>query len=314
MVAAIDARGVERSFGKTMALRGVSFVAPENSVYTLIGSNGAGKSTLIQILMRLIEPTAGEAWIQGLPVSELFGERWTRIGYISEEQKWPGWMTVEGLLEYLRPFYPQWDRELEGRLLAQFDLPLRRKLKSLSRGMRMKAAFTATLPFRPAVLVLDEPLSGLDPLVRDELIDALQGLRREGCGFTTFLSSHDLGEVEGFATHIGFLDQGRMLFSEEMATLKKRFRKVSLVAGKTLEERELRAAQDGSEHWIQVMREGQNVEIVLDNWQGETEELRAAISEVLPGFSEMVIEEMPLRAIFLATAKACRTKAGEARA
>src|ERR1700761_7319425 len=114
---AIEARGLERRYGQTLAIADVSFAVPENSVYTLIGSNGAGKSTLIRILTRLQEPTAGEAWILGTPVSELFGQRWQRIGYISEEQNWPQWMTIEQLLAYLRPFYPTWDRTLEQTLL-----------------------------------------------------------------------------------------------------------------------------------------------------------------------------------------------------
>jgi ABC-2 type transport system ATP-binding protein len=114
-------------------------------------------------------------------------------------------MTVGGLLDYMRPFYPTWDRALEQQLVRQFDLPLGRKLKHLSRGMRMKAAFASSLAYRPPLIVLDEPFTGLDPLVRDELIE---GLLERAPETTIFLSSHDLAEIESFASHVGYLEAG----------------------------------------------------------------------------------------------------------
>src|SRR5436305_10477684 len=120
------------------------------------------------------------------------------------------------MLAYYQNFYPRWDRSLEQQLVRQFDLPLNRKLKHLSRGMRMKAAFASSLAYRPELIVLDEPFSGLDPLVRDELIE---GLIERAPETTIFLSSHDLAEIESFSTHVGFLEQGRLLFSEELAML-----------------------------------------------------------------------------------------------
>src|ERR1019366_8410794 len=145
------------------------------------------------------------------------------IGYVSETQEMPDSMTVGAFLSYLRPFYPTWDLALEKQLLSDFALPLDRELRHLSRGMRMKAAFASTLCYRPALLVLDEPFSGLDPLVRDELI---QGLLDRIGETTIFLSSHDLAEIESFASHVGYLEQGSLLFSEEMTTLSNRFRRV----------------------------------------------------------------------------------------
>ena len=109
-------------------------------------------------------------------------------------------MTVSYFLDYLRPFYPTVGPCLEQHLLRQFDLPLDRKLKHLSRGMKMKAALASVLAYRPALIVLDEPFSGLDPLVRDELIE---GLLERATETTILLSSHDLAEIESFATHVG---------------------------------------------------------------------------------------------------------------
>jgi ABC-2 type transport system ATP-binding protein len=120
-------------------------------------------------------------------------------------------MTAGGMLDYFRAFYPNWDRALEQQLVRQFDLPLKRKLKHLSRGMRMKVSFASSLAYRPSLIILDEPFSGLDPLVRDELIE---GLIERAPETTIFLSSHDLAEIESFSSHIGYLQQGRLLFSE----------------------------------------------------------------------------------------------------
>jgi ABC-2 type transport system ATP-binding protein len=296
---AIEARNLRREFGKTAALADVSFAVPQGAVYALVGANGAGKSTLIQVLMNMLESTGGAAWMLGEPVTELFGTRLNRLGYISEEQKWPEWMTIGGFLAYLRPFYPQWDRELEQRLLQQFDLPLNRKLKHLSRGMRMKVAFVGTLAYRPAVILLDEPLSGLDPLVRDELIDSLQGLQREGAGFTAFLSTHDLGEIEGFATHVGFLERGRVLFSEEMGYLKGRFRKVTFQVDESV------VLTNTIPHtWMQQEITGSKVTFVHSAYREEG--IEHEVVSVYASAREIAVESLPLRAIFLATAKAGR--------
>ncbi len=134
-------------------------------------------------------------------------------------------MTVEYLLAYLKPFYPTWDDARARQLVRQFDLPVDRQLRHLSRGMRMKIALASSLAYRPRLLIMDEPFSGLDPLVREDLIDGLL----ESAGETTILiSSHDLGEIESFASHIGYLDRGRLQFSEEMASLTARFREVEV--------------------------------------------------------------------------------------
>jgi ABC-2 type transport system ATP-binding protein len=134
-------------------------------------------------------------------------------------------MRVGGLLEYLRPFYPSWDGELEDELISQFDLPRDRKLGHLSRGMRMKAALASALAYHPKLIVLDEPFTGLDPLVRDELI---QGLLERAEESTILVSSHDLAEIESFASHVGYLEQGRLRFSEELTQLVERFREVQV--------------------------------------------------------------------------------------
>src|SRR6185295_14148262 len=137
------------------------------------------------------------------------------------------WMTVRQLLDYCRPFYPTWDRALEATLLKQFALPEERKLSQLSRGMTMKAALLSSLAYRPKLLVLDEPFSGLDPLVRDEFIRGVLEVSALG-EWTVLVSSHDIEEVERLADQVALLDAGRLQLSEKTEALQGRFRRVEI--------------------------------------------------------------------------------------
>ena len=129
-----------------------------------------------------------------------------RIGYVADGQDMPDWMTVGKFMNYLQPFYPEWDESRATHLLRQFDLPLERKLGHLSRGMRMKASLASSLAYRPRLLLMDEPFSALDSLMRDELIE---GLLSNTDGSSVLICSHDLAEVETFSSHVGYLEHGR---------------------------------------------------------------------------------------------------------
>jgi ABC-2 type transport system ATP-binding protein len=214
-----------KAYGSARVLNRLNLDVPEGSVYALVGPNGAGKTTTIKILMNILKPTAGRAEVLGTDSRKLAGRHFTDIGYVSENQEMPEWMTVKYLLAYLKPFYPAWDDARANELLRQLDLPGDRKIKHLSRGMRMKAALAASLAYRPKLIVLDEPFTGLDALVRDEFIE---GLLDAAQGATIFISSHDLAEIESFASHVGYLDRGVMQFSEEMSSLTARFREVEV--------------------------------------------------------------------------------------
>jgi ABC-2 type transport system ATP-binding protein len=300
--AVIRTEGLTKRFGKTEALSGVGLEVPAGAIYALVGANGAGKTTLIKLLMNILRPTAGSARVLGMDSQSMRGKALNRIGYVSENQEFPEWMTVGAMIEYLRPFYPTWDGALEGQLVRQFDLPLGRKLKQLSRGQRMKAAMASALAFRPQLLVLDEPFAGLDPLVRDEL---MEGLLDRAPETTIFLSSHDLAEIESFSSHVGFLEQGRLLFSEEMGVLAERFREVTVI----LEGSGVGSALVGgnlSPSWLQYEATGSMVRFVDSAWRGA--ETRAELERRFPGARSVEMEPMPLRAIFLAIAKEKRGK------
>jgi ABC-2 type transport system ATP-binding protein len=257
---------------------------------------------MIKLLMNIFRPTSGSARVLGIDTHRLEGQAFNRIGYVSENQEMPEWMTVGAMLDYHRAFYPQWDRGLEQQLVRQFDLPLKRKLKHLSRGMKMKAAFASSLAYRPALIVLDEPFSGLDPLVRDELIE---GLIERAPETTIFLSSHDLAEIESFSSHVGYLEQGRLLFSEEMSVLSDRFREVTVTLDSPVTlTGKLPAA------WLQAQVADCVVRFIHS--QFDEREFADEIAKVFPSAKDVATDPMPLRQIFLAVAKSGRNHTSSA--
>lgn len=297
MNSVIDIEGLHKIFGRKLALDNVNLDVPEGAIYTLVGPNGAGKTTIIKLLMNIFRPTKGHAKVLGVDTRQLAGSKFNQIGYVSENQEQPEWMTVEAALDYWRPFYPTWDRELERRLVKQFQLPLDQRIRHLSRGMKMKMALLSALAYRPRLILLDEPFAGLDPLVRDELIEELLDRASET---TIFLSSHDLAEIENFASHVGYLDRGRMLFSEETTALSARFREVTITLKEPATVPENRPAE-----WLLFEVAGPVVRFVESCFRGEAS--RRELAEAFPAARDIALYPMSLRAIFLAMAKGDRT-------
>jgi ABC-2 type transport system ATP-binding protein len=224
----IETQGLTRRFGRHEALHGLDLAVPQGSVCALLGPNGAGKSTTIKLLMNLLRPTEGSARVLGVDSRRLGEREKAQIGYVSENQQLPQWMTVRQFIGYCRPFYPTWDPALERELTAQFALPEDRKLGNLSRGMLMKAALLSALAYRPKLLVLDEPFSGLDPMVRDEFIRGV--LEASAAGeWTVLVSSHDIEEVERLCDRVVLLDAGRKRLDETTEGLQARFRRVEVM-------------------------------------------------------------------------------------
>jgi ABC-2 type transport system ATP-binding protein len=234
-----------------------------------------------------------------VPSSQIKGSQFESIGYVSENQEQPEWMTVAALLTYLRPFYPAWDRALEAELVKQFDLPLDRKLRHLSRGMRMKAALASSLAYHPKLIVLDEPFTGLDPLVRDELIQGLLDRAEES---TIFISSHDLAEIESFASHIAYLEEGQLRFAEELPTLVDRFREIEL----TFDVAPSVPAQLPAS-WMQLSSSAAVIRFIESRF--DPERTGAEIGTIFGGARNATFAPMSLRSIFLAMAKSGRDTA-----
>jgi len=285
---------------RTEVVHDVTLAVPAGSVFALLGANGAGKTTTIKLMMNLLAPTQGEARVLGVDSRQLGPREYSKIGYISENQKLPDWMSVRQLLDYCRPFYPTWDAALEKKLLAQFDLPPARKLKQLSRGMRMKARLLSSLAYRPTLLVLDEPFSGLDPLVRDEFVRGVLEVSELG-DWSVFISSHDIEEVERLCDWIGVLDIGRMQFVESTESLLGRFRRIeiSLAGG---------AARLGAlpQDWLEPEQQGERVRFIASRYERDATE--RACCEQFPAAAVQAFP-MTLREIYVVLARANRSKA-----
>ncbi len=296
MSSTIRTEHLAKKFHRVQAVSDLNLDVPEGAIYALVGPNGAGKTTTIKVLMNIFPATSGRAEVLGTDSTRISGQAFTAIGYVSENQKLPGWMRAGAFLEYLRPFYPAWDRTLEDDLVKQFQLPLDRKLEKLSRGMRMKAALIGSLAYHPKLIVLDEPFGGLDPLVRDELTE---GLLERAPEATIFVSSHDLAELENLASHIGYLEDGHLLFSEEMTALVERFREVELTFAAPPQMHE-----KWPESWMQVHAAAAVVRFIESRFNQER--TLAEIHRRFDGVRDITFTPMALRSIFLAMAKAGR--------
>jgi ABC-2 type transport system ATP-binding protein len=264
-----------------------------------VGPNGAGKTTAIKAMMNITAPTSGRAAILGVDSRRLGPDDFAQIGYVSENQKMPDWMTVAYFMAYLKPFYPTWDDTLAADLLRDFDLPLTRKLSRLSRGMRMKASLASSLAYRPKLLVLDEPFSGLDPAVRDEFIEGMLE-SSFGADTTILISSHDLAEIESFASHVGYLERGRLQFSEEMISLTARFREMVVTLART--EEQLPANLPAA--WLRPQVAAATLRFAASDF--DEERTPAEIRQLFPDARDISAAPMALRDIFVALARRSR--------
>lgn len=291
----ITIQGLRKRFRRTDALRGVDLEVPAGRVTAFLGPNGSGKTTTIKCAMNLIERDAGSVEVLGVDAAKLRPEHWRRIGYVSENQQLPDWLTVPQLLDYVRPMYGGfWDPAFEKKLLGEFELPMKTKLKSLSRGQRMKAALLYSLAYRPKLVVLDEPFSGLDALVRDEFLTGLLELT-ETEGWTVWISSHDIEEVERFADRVAVLNAGRVDLEEDVEALQARFREIEVVF-----DGEVPAVGSG-ELGMDVRTAGRTLRFVDPKY--EEHRSLSALRERFPTALRIEERTMSLRGIFVALAR-----------
>jgi len=219
----IHVTGLTRRFGATTALDAVTLSLPRGAVYGLVGANGAGKTTLIKHILGLLQAQSGAVRVFGLdPVADPVGVL-SRIGYLSEENDLPAWMRVDELIRYSRAFYPAWDDAYAEELRQTFALDGAAKITHLSKGQKARAGLLLALAHRPELLVLDEPSSGLDPIVRRDILGAV--IRTiAGEGRTVLFSSHLLDEVEQVADHVTMISHGKIVLSAPLAAIKEAHR------------------------------------------------------------------------------------------
>lgn len=223
----VDIQGVTRTFGDKTALDDVTLTVPRGGVFGLIGGNGAGKTSLIKHILGMLKAQTGTVRVFGFdPVTNPV-ETLGRIGYLSEDRDLPDWMRVGELMGYTQAFFPKWDQVYAETLREAFDLDKRAKIKTLSRGQRARAGLLIALAHRPDLLVLDEPSSGLDPVVRRDILGAIiRTIADEGR--TVFFSSHLLDEVERVADRVAIIHQGRIVMTAAMEEIKEQHRRMTL--------------------------------------------------------------------------------------
>ncbi len=282
-------------YGKLEAVCDLNLAVPRGRSYALLGPNGAGKSTTIHVLMNLLSPSSGRASVLGTDSTRLGPCELAQIGYVSENQKLPGWMTVEQLLSYCKPLYRAWDDDLSRTLVRSFELPPDRKVRSLSRGMRQKAAMVTALAFHPRLLVLDEPFGGLDVAVREELIHGMLELAGQD-EWTLFICSHELEDIENLVDTVGFIDGGRLLLSEELEQLQARFREIEVTLPC-----DARVPSDWPANWLSPQAAGNVIRFTDSRYQER--ESGDLIERVFPELQNFLITPMSLRSIFIALAR-----------
>ena len=211
---AIQLSHINKSFGD-FAIRDLCLEVPSGTICGLVGENGAGKSTTIRLLMGALRPDSGSARVLGSDVSSPeFRAVKEDIGVVLDEAYFPESLNAVQVGKIMAGTYRRWDQGLYDGYLKRFDLPLKKQFKDFSRGMRMKLAIAVALSHQPKLLVLDEATAGLDPIVRDEVLDLFNEFTREE-DHSILISSHILSDLEKLCDYIAFLHKGDLLFCEE---------------------------------------------------------------------------------------------------
>lgn len=220
---------VHKSYKRIEALAGLDLQVPAGSIYGFLGPNGAGKTTAIKLLMGMLRIDSGETRIFGLPVYDSANgvKIRKRIGFVAEDKELYPYMTVEQIVRFTRSFYPGWREDLEQRYMKLFDLPPNRKTPKLSKGMRSKLMLLMAMARGAELLVLDEPMEGLDPAANDDVLRELVDLSAND-GTTIFFSSHQIADVEQIADHVCVINHGASLVSGALDDIKARCRKIQI--------------------------------------------------------------------------------------
>ncbi|WP_082143412.1 ABC transporter ATP-binding protein [Xanthomonas sp. NCPPB 1128] len=225
----LAAHDLHLAFGTSEILQGVDLQVARGEVVGLIGRNGAGKSTLLACLLGLLQPQRGQARVFGGPALRLDDARKAQLGFVPQQPQAFGWMRVEELLAFAAQLYPHWDAQRAETLLRRWELDRRQSIGKLSPGQAQRLALVRALAARPALLVLDEPASALDPVARRDL---MREIVTETCdaGTTVLFSSHIVSDLERVASRVAFLNQGRLLLDQPLDDLKDRVLRIGIPA------------------------------------------------------------------------------------
>lgn len=208
---------------KDFKLNNISFRLPKGTITGLVGENGAGKSTTIKLIMNALKADSGEVLVLGKSnESPEFVDIKQEIGVVLDEAYFPEVLTAKNIGKIMGKSYKQWDEKIYMRYLEKFSLPLTKKFKDYSKGMKMKLAISVALSHAPKLLILDEAISGLDPMIRDEILDVFNDFTRDE-NHSILISSHIISDLEKICDYIAFLHKGELIFCEEKDVLLEKY-------------------------------------------------------------------------------------------
>ena len=277
----LEMKNVTKTFGTFPALDELSLTVPRGAVYGLVGPNGAGKSTAIRLLTGVYRPDSGQITMEGAPIYEN-PECKTRIGYIPDDIFYFPSASLEEMRKFYRGMYPNFDDALFERLYEVFQLPKKDQIRRFSKGMQKQAAFHLAICTRPDVLILDEPVDGLDPVMRRQVWSLILSdvAQRET---TVLISSHNLRELEDICDHVGIMDHGKMLLERSLADMQGATHKLQIVG---------QIPQD-----LEVLHESQSGRLRTLIVRGTAEEIRQRAAQMQPAYFDVL--PLSLEEIFI---------------
>ena len=281
----IEVKNVTKRFDGVVALDGLNVTVPRGAVYGLVGPNGAGKSTIIRHLAGIYRQDAGEVLIDGAPVFDNPAIK-ERIAYIPDDVFYYTQATIRDMMRFYRDLYPRFDTACFEKLGGAFPLDPKRPMRKLSKGQQKQAAFWLALSLRPDVVILDEPVDGLDPVMRRQVWSLLLGDVAER-GTTVLVSSHNLRELEDVCDHVGIMDRGRMLLERSLSELQDNIVKIQLAYAEE-------TALPGDLEILHRSETGRLQQLIL---RGKADELSAKLALTNPLFLDVL--PLSLEEIFI---------------
>jgi len=288
---AITFSDIKKIYGSQIVLNAVSSNIAPGQVVGLLGRNGAGKTTLLQILYGLISPDSGSRQILGLDPKKDLVEMRRKVGFVSEECHYYKWMTAMMLEKFLAPLYPSWTRDTYKTLMTNLEIPVDKKIGELSKGTRRKLMLAAAVAMKPELLLLDEPLGGMDLVVRGQVLTTIIDTLTER-GVTILISSHEIDEISGVCDKVIILSQGNFIIDEEVSPLTQSVRKIVAILESPVE------SFPTHQQIISAKSQGTQLELVVKNF---TDDLpRTLLSNYKT--KDIKVEGLSLEQIFIALA------------
>ena len=277
----LEMKNVTKTFGGFKALDDLSMSVPKGSVYGLVGPNGAGKSTAIRLMTGVYRPDCGSITLEGMPVYENPVNK-VRMGYIPDDVFYFPSATMEEMRRFYRSIYPQFDDGLYEKLFDAFQLPRRGQIRRFSKGMQKQAAFHLSLCTHPEMLILDEPVDGLDPVMRRQVMSLILSDVAAN-GTTVLISSHNLRELEDVCDHVGIMDHGKMLLQRSLADMQGLTHKLQLVG----------QVPEG----LEILHESQTGRLKTLVVRGDARQIKGIVSAAAPVYFDLL--PLSLEEIFI---------------